>query len=92
MYSPAAPTSIQMLVVKVGNDERPAGPDDIADTVKSITEALKGGVSPVLVTHHAISFEVVTVPTTPTGTVKVIGVGGSETVSVPGTEFPNPSA
>jgi hypothetical protein len=49
----------KLLIVKVGNDERPAGPKDIKDTKKVFKKALKGVKCRILVTHHALSVRVV---------------------------------
>lgn len=52
-----------LLVVKVGNDAKPAGPNDIDLACKLISDALDDvtGVR-VLVTHHAIEFKKISLP------------------------------
>jgi hypothetical protein len=47
----------RLVVVKVGNDDRPAGPKDIKDMKKKIKKALKK--NRILVTHHAVEFEII---------------------------------
>ena len=47
----------KLLVVKVGNDERPAGKQDIKDVRKQIKKALRENKP--LVTHHAVDFVVI---------------------------------
>lgn len=51
----------KLLIVKVGNDERPAGPDDIRDMKKKLKKfqekarSLRG--YDIIVTHHAVDFD-----------------------------------
>ena len=53
--------SKKLLIVKVGSDERPAGPEDIKAMKKNLkkfhrkSSALKG--YDVFVTHHAVDFD-----------------------------------
>lgn len=44
-----------MLVVKVGSDERPAGPADIKNIQKALKRLFKKGHN-TLVTHHCLDF------------------------------------
>jgi hypothetical protein len=50
-----------LLIVRVGDKHRPAGQADLDNMVESVMNAVKGG-SGVLVTHHAVQFELVHVP------------------------------
>lgn len=78
----------RVLVVKVGNDERPAGPADIADAQQQLA-AVANDPSLTLITHHAISFEYIELPdTSSVGTISrapgglpdafVMGEGGED--------------
>lgn len=52
----------KILLVKVGNEKRPAGPQDIETVRAGIASALEGKIGEelaVLVTHHALSMEVI---------------------------------
>ena len=47
-----------ILIVKVGNEDRPAGPDDITQVRNELTKILKDFEGcRVLVIHHAIDFQ-----------------------------------
>lgn len=51
-----------ILVIKVGNEERPASADDIQDVMATTQLAIansKKKKAPILVTHHVIEFQVV---------------------------------
>jgi len=50
----------RILIVKVGSDERPAGPKDIKQVRKIIKKIIKGW--DVIVTHHAIEFDFIKLP------------------------------
>lgn len=56
-YKYSLPT--QRCIVKIGNDHRPAGPDDIASMQKLIKKALKKN-RKFIVTHHAV--EIIVLP------------------------------
>ena len=49
------PESDKVLVIKLGSDERPAGPKDIKRTIDHL-EAQKGKEWGCIVTHHAVCF------------------------------------
>jgi hypothetical protein len=44
----------RLIVVKVGDAERPASPEDITSIKKQFKKVLKGIKCRVLVTHHAV--------------------------------------
>ena len=48
----------EVLIVKVGNNERPASPADLESVRKAMSQICEDGAS-TLVTHHAMKFEVV---------------------------------
>lgn len=48
-----------ILIVKLGTDDRPATEEDIKDMEESLLRAFKNGV---LVTHHAVQFEILNLP------------------------------
>lgn len=48
----------RLLVVRVGDDHRPAGPEDIKKMELSMKKLLKGVNCKLLVTHHSVSFEI----------------------------------
>lgn len=57
----------KLLIVKVGSDERPAGPEDIEDMQAKLIEfqkkpnsSLKG--YDIIVTHHAAEFDFLNIP------------------------------
>lgn len=56
----------KLLIVKVGSDERPAGPKDIKYAKKVVKKLQKKGMAlrkyDVLVTHHAMDFDFLSVP------------------------------
>jgi hypothetical protein len=58
-----------LLVAKVGDRERVATPEDIADVHAAIVNALT--TDGILVTHHAVQFEVVQVPVATPATASV---------------------
>lgn len=65
----------ELIIVKLGNDDRPASQEDIDAMAKTLKKAFKKGKN-VVVTHHAVSFE-----TLPIGNIKdVIVVADSKTV------------
>lgn len=76
-----------ILVVRVGTEDRPAAPEDLADMASCLKEIFKGEDPPVLVSHHAVSFEHIDVPVAEDGTVNVVvvGEGNSSQGEVPGT-------
>jgi len=45
----------RLMVVKVGSEEYPAGPDDISNVKKELNEALRG--NRVFVTHHRVEID-----------------------------------
>lgn len=47
----------ELIIVKLGNDDRPASQEDINAMAKTLKKALRKGKN-VVVTHHAVSFEV----------------------------------
>lgn len=47
----------EILVVRVGSDERPAGPKDLENMQKSLSQ-LRADDSLTLVTHHCVDFAV----------------------------------
>ena len=52
----------KLLIVKVGTDDRPAGPDDIKDMKKKLKKLSKKSKSSlkgydIIVTHHAAEFD-----------------------------------
>jgi hypothetical protein len=49
----------KLVIVKVGNEDRPACPDDIKNMLKQIKSALAGTKCRLLVTHHAVEIEVI---------------------------------
>jgi hypothetical protein len=53
-----------VLFVKIGERDRPAGPDDIKDMQDCFKAAFdqNDGRGPVIITHHAVKFEMVKVP------------------------------
>jgi hypothetical protein len=54
---------LEMLVIRLGDDNRPAGNEDIQDCIKQMTEICNDQHgNPILVTHHAIQFELVRIP------------------------------
>jgi hypothetical protein len=54
------PKHATLLVVKVGNNDRPAEQTDIDAVAKAVREAIDG--DGILVTYHAVQFETVAVP------------------------------
>jgi len=52
-----------LTLIKVGDNIRPAKPEDLKDVARCLGEALKDsektGRSPILITHHAITTEMV---------------------------------
>lgn len=49
----------RLLFVKVGSDDRPATPDDIKDMEVLVARALHGIDCRVIVTHHALTTEII---------------------------------
>lgn len=47
----------ELIIVKLGNETRPASQEDIDALAKTIKKAIRKGKN-VVVTHHAVSFEV----------------------------------
>ena len=51
----------KLMIVKIGSDERPAGPADIEKMEKKLKKFQKDGTAikgyDVIVTHHAIEFD-----------------------------------
>jgi hypothetical protein len=47
----------ELIIVKLGNEDRPASQEDIDAMAKTLRKALRKGKN-VVVTHHAVSFEV----------------------------------
>ena len=51
--------SKNLLVVKIGNDERPASPEDIREFKRILGKELKWSKKfELLITHHAVQFEI----------------------------------
>jgi hypothetical protein len=63
---------VNMMVVRVGDKDRPAGVEDILDMQEQIKECLTEGGNPVLITHHAVEFETIQIPCE-TGSIIVVG-------------------
>jgi len=60
---------MKLVIVKVGNDSRPACSEDISDMAESVGETLKeaaenevGQRLSALITHHAVTFETLDLP------------------------------
>ena len=51
----------KLMIVKIGSDERPAGPEDIKKVEKYLKKFQKNGTAikdyDVIVTHHAVEFD-----------------------------------
>ena len=69
--------SIEILVIKIGTPERPAGPDDIEHMQKCLQDGFSGNVKDniTLVAHHAIEFETVSVPVDENGQPLILALG-----------------
>lgn len=65
----------EIIIVKVGNDKRPASQEDIDTVAKNLKKAFKKGKN-VVVTHHAITFETISV----NNTKSFVVASGSKTV------------
>ena len=52
----------ELLLIKVGNDQRPASDEDIRSTEKDVKRAIRRGAPFMMITHHAIEMEVVQLP------------------------------
>ena len=55
---------MELLVIRVGSESRPASPSDIVDMKNKFIEAVSNpdeNGNNVLVTHHAVCFEYITV-------------------------------
>jgi len=46
----------EFIIVKLGNEDRPASQEDIDAMAKSLKKAIKKGKN-IVITHHAIEFE-----------------------------------
>lgn len=46
----------ELIIVKLGNEDRPASQEDIDNLAKSLKKAIKKGKN-IVITHHAIEFE-----------------------------------
>lgn len=46
----------ELIIVKLGNEDRPASQEDIDTLAKSLKKAIKKGKN-IVITHHAIEFE-----------------------------------
>jgi hypothetical protein len=53
---------INMLVIKVGGKDRPACKEDFKDIARQIEICISNGTNPLLITHHAVQFELVKIP------------------------------
>lgn len=51
----------KVLVVKIGNDVRPANAEDIKQMQDDLEKVIKGE-NDILITHHAVFFEYVELP------------------------------
>lgn len=49
----------RLFIVKIGNDMRPASEKDLIDFADCLRKALKGKGTPIIISHHAVSIEVV---------------------------------
>lgn len=65
----------ELIIVKLGNEDRPASQEDIDAMAKTLKKALKKG-NNIVVTHHDVSFESLLI-----GNIKdVMVVAGDKTV------------
>lgn len=64
--------NIPMLVIRIGNDERPAALEDIKAAQDVILNALEKGQPIIWPTHHAVNFEMVYVPVDDDGKANVV--------------------
>lgn len=49
----------KLIIVKVGDADRPASPSDIEDMNKVMSKALKGVKCRLLITHHAVKIQAI---------------------------------